>query len=116
MIDDSAEEIVTGITACYNWIRNQLPATRLILIGPLPAGSEKNDYRRQQYESIHRLLENQNLTGIRYLPLHTEFLSASGALDLNYFSRDGVHLVEGGYRKWAELLKPVIQEELKAAQ
>jgi lysophospholipase L1-like esterase/pimeloyl-ACP methyl ester carboxylesterase len=116
MIDDSAEEIVTGITACYNWIRKQLPATRLILIGPLPAGSETNDFRRQQYESIHRLLENQNLTGMRYLPLHTAFLSVSGALDLNYFSRDGVHLVEGGYRKWAELLKPVILEELKAAQ
>lgn len=112
MLDDSPEEIVEGIKACYKWIRTNLPNTRLVLIGPLPAGMEKNEFRRQQYESIHLLLENHQLEGIRYLPLHLNFLTSTGNLDTRYYSRDGVHLVEGGYAQWAKELYPVIKEEL----
>lgn len=112
MPDDSPEEIVAGIKACYNWIQTNLPNTRLILIGPLPAGMEKNEFRRQQYESIHLLLENQPMEGIRYLPLHQIFFTSTGELDTRFYSRDGVHLVEGGYAQWAKALFPVIQEEL----
>lgn len=112
MPDDSPEEIVEGINTCYKWIRTNLPNTRLILIGPLPAGMEKNEFRRKQYDSIHLLLENQNLEGIRYLPLHQYFLTITGDLDTRYYSRDGIHLEEGGYAKWAKVLYPVLQEEL----
>lgn len=108
MNDDSAEEIVEGIIACVKWIRENLPATKLFLTGPLPAGTEKNDWRRQQYDTIHELLALQNFPGVTYLPLHKPFIKADGNLDPVLFSRDGVHLETAGYVQWAKELSQAI--------
>lgn len=108
MADDSGEEIFQGILACVQWFKKNLPQSKLILTGPLPAGTEKNDWRRQQYETIHLLLENYAMPGVKYLPLHKPFIGEDGLLHPDLYSRDGIHLVEAGYKVWAAELGKVV--------
>ncbi|WP_290712970.1 GDSL-type esterase/lipase family protein [Flavihumibacter sp. CACIAM 22H1] len=112
MGDDSGEEIFEGVLACVNWIKTNLPATKLIVTGPLPAGMEKKELRRQQYETIHLLLENHKMPGVIYFPLHKTFIGEDGRLNPDYYSRDGIHLVEEGYKIWAIELGKIIKTTL----
>jgi lysophospholipase L1-like esterase/pimeloyl-ACP methyl ester carboxylesterase len=109
MPDDSAEEIAEGILACAQWIRSNMPSTKLILTGPLPAGVEKTDVKRVKYEAIHEQLSKRRIDGVNYLPIHKPFISGDGRLDLKLVSTDGIHLEAAGYAAWARVLENVIK-------
>jgi lysophospholipase L1-like esterase len=47
------------------------------------------------------------------MPLTQYFIKQDGALDINYCSGDGIHLIEPGYALWAKLLKEAVEEILK---
>jgi lysophospholipase L1-like esterase len=47
------------------------------------------------------------------MPLTQYFIKQDGALDINYCSGDGIHLIEPGYELWAKLLKEAVEEILK---
>jgi lysophospholipase L1-like esterase len=47
------------------------------------------------------------------MPLTKYFIKQDGELDTNYFSGDGIHLIEPGYALWAKLLKEALEEVLK---
>jgi lysophospholipase L1-like esterase len=44
------------------------------------------------------------------LDMISAFTSADGKPKLEYFAKDHVHLVEAGYEKWAEILKPALEK------
>ncbi len=106
--NDSPEEITAGLLAIANWVKINMPSTKLVLTGPLPTGVGKDEPRRKKYERIHQLLAAQKNAFYEYAPLHGVFTLDNGDLDLSKFSKDGIHLIPGGFKAWAAALKPTL--------
>lgn len=106
--DDSGEEVAMGIHEILLWMKKNMPTTKIILIGPLPTGLNKEAVYRKKYEIVQSLIKKETGKQLIYLPVATSFIKENGDLNLDYCSGDGIHLVEKGYEKWAELLKEVI--------
>lgn len=110
--NDSAEEIAEGIMAIANWVQKNMPATKLILSGPLPTGLKKDEPRRKKFEQIQALLAKQK-GNYTYFPLYKQFLLDDGSLDPEKYRNDGIHLIPNGYETWASELAPKIEAILK---
>lgn len=111
--DDSPSEIVDGIRAIVNYLRTQIPGTKIILSGLLPTGLQKDSDRRIRHDEIHRLLSKLTAKDVTYFPLTNTFVQPDGSLSLNDYSSDGIHLVEGGYKKWANAIYPIVDNLLR---
>ncbi|HEY9259784.1 GDSL-type esterase/lipase family protein [Chitinophaga sp.] len=111
--DDTAEEIAEGIFAIADYVKKNLFSTKIILTGPLPTGLEPNTDRRKKYDKIHLLLAKHKGGHYVYLPLTGTFVQPDGSLSKEDYSTDGIHLLAGGYKKWALALQPVINKLLK---
>jgi lysophospholipase L1-like esterase len=111
--DDTPEEIAAGIMAIADYSVKNMPSTKIIVTGPLPTGLEKGSERRKKYENIHRLLASRKGIKYTYLPMTVPLLKVDGSLDTKEFSKDGIHLQNDGYRKWAVALQPSITRFVK---
>ena len=91
-----------------------MPRTKIILIGPLPAGVKKQDLLRIKYDKVQSMITKEaDGKQIFYLPLQTIFIQPDGNLNLELCSGDGIHLIAKGYEAWAMALKPLIEKLLK---
>lgn len=112
--DDSPEEVGSGIHAILQWMKKNMPRTKIILIGPLPAGVKKQDLLRIKYDKVQSMITKEaDGKQIFYLPLQTIFIQPDGNLNLELCSGDGIHLIAKGYEAWAMALKPLIEKLLK---
>ena len=111
--DDSAAEIAAGIAAILKWMQANLPSTKIILIGPLPAGIKKDDDKRLKYEQVQQIISKYKQQNMLYLPLKNIFVKADGDMNTDYVSGDGIHLLPDGYKLWADALKKVIDKGFK---
>ena len=110
--EDSGEETAEGIQKIVDWLKMNLPKTKIILIGPLPTGLHPNSSNRIKYEQVHAIIKNYASSQITYFPLTKYFIKDDGELDLNYCSGDGIHLIAPGYELWAKLLKDVVSPQI----
>jgi lysophospholipase L1-like esterase/pimeloyl-ACP methyl ester carboxylesterase len=111
--DDNPDEVAAGIKSIVDWIKKNMPAIRLMLIGPLPAGVRPNEMLRQKYEAVQSLIRDYgDNRSVFYFPLAEKFIRADGSLDPELCSSDGIHLEAGGYRAWAIAMKPMIERLL----
>jgi lysophospholipase L1-like esterase/pimeloyl-ACP methyl ester carboxylesterase len=111
--DDTAEEIAEGIHSIVQWMKINLHATKIILIGPLPAGIKKDDDKRMKYEKVQAIISKYKQRNMMYLPLSKIFIKNDGELDSNAYGGDGIHLLPEGYKIWAATLQPVIERLIK---
>jgi lysophospholipase L1-like esterase/dienelactone hydrolase len=111
--EDSGEETADGIKLILDWLKVNMPQTKVLLIGPLPTGLHPNSSNRIKYDIVHSIIKNYKSPQVTYLPLTQYFIKQDGELDTNYCSGDGIHLIEPGYELWASLLKEAIGEVLK---
>lgn len=111
--DDEPGEIVAGIKSAMDWLRKNKPESKLILVGPLPAGMKAQDPFRKKYESVHQLLRQQLSLRQYYQPLGDRFILPDGSLDPQLYSSDGIHLLENGYVQWALAVKAIIAADRK---
>lgn len=108
--DDSPEEIADGIHQITQWTMKQLPSTKIILCGPLPAGLKKGDMLRVKYEKVQSLISREKGGNLICLSLTGLFIKSDGTLDMNYCAGDGIHLVPKGYEAWAKELKKQVDQ------
>jgi len=111
--EDSGEETADGIKLILDWLKVNMPQTKVLLIGPLPTGLHPNSSNRIKYDIVHSIIKNYKSPQVTYLPLTQYFIKQDGELDTNYCSGDGIHLIEPGYALWASLLKEAVGEVLK---
>jgi lysophospholipase L1-like esterase/pimeloyl-ACP methyl ester carboxylesterase len=111
--EDSGEETADGIKLILDWLKVNMPQTKVLLIGPLPTGLHPNSSNRIKYDIVHSIIKNYKSPQVTYLPLTKYFIKQDGELDTNYCSGDGIHLIEPGYALWAKLLKEAVVEILK---
>ena len=113
---DSPEEIVAGISDIVHWTTRNMPATKVVLSGPLPTGLNKEHVNRKKMEVIHAMLAAHPPKGCLYFPIVKPFMLPDGSLDPDKFAPDGIHLKAAGYDAWAAALHDVVEKLLKHAK
>lgn len=107
--DDESAEVTVGITEIISALKTHLPDSKILLLGPLPTGTKSDHIYRVKYEKVHKSLSKLSKKWkVKYLDLGKALISSNGNLNPEYYSADGIHLGSAGYRKWAEMLLPVI--------
>ncbi|NIG54829.1 G-D-S-L family lipolytic protein [Chitinophaga sp. Cy-1792] len=113
--DDSAPEIAAGIKESYQWLVKNMPKTKVILLGPLPAGLTADHYKRIKYQQVQAVLaktapeESRNLVK----KLAAAMILDNGDLNPKYYRNDGIHLAKEGYAAWAAVIGPAVLGALK---
>ncbi|MGL4993331.1 MAG: GDSL-type esterase/lipase family protein [Bacteroidales bacterium] len=102
-----------GIAAVVDKIKEKMPNSKVLLLGPLPALA-REDKLRGDIDDVHRLLSHKEWGSmVRYLNPESWFVNEEGNLLLDLYSRDLIHLSNKGYDKWAKSMRPIIEEMIK---
>ncbi len=107
------EDVVQGIGAILNLMREQAPGATIILMGITPR--EDRADRLAMAAAIdrtnRRLAQLADGRTIRYLNLNDRLTTPDGRLREGV-TVDGLHLSLSGYQVWADALKPLLTELL----
>jgi lysophospholipase L1-like esterase len=113
--EDEPTEITAGIQAIINALKNKSPMSKILLVGPLPAGNSASDDYRTKYNEVHKQIKSFIDKKKVWLCDPSSLLidENTGKLTTGLYSKDGIHLVENGYRVWATEMYKIIQPILK---
>jgi lysophospholipase L1-like esterase len=108
------DRIVEDYRKLVDKIDDQLPETRLVIIGIKPSRA-----RWKMADTMHEV--NRQVAELCKKHKHCEFvdiwepmLGEDGEPRESLFVKDGLHLSDEGYKLWTEKVTPVIKRQLKA--
>lgn len=105
---DMPTSVAEGIVVVANETAQRFPDSRIILLGPLPSGKNKNDEIRLKCDEVHKILANSKLHKIEYINPSIWFYRSDASLDPNLYGSDYIHLTQAGYKLWAEKIAELI--------
>jgi beta-glucosidase len=109
--DNTAEQIVDGVTAIVSKLRARLPNTKVLLLAIFPRGENFNA-QRGKITQINQVLEKLgDGKSVFFLDIGHRFLSSNGMLP-GEIMPDYLHLSPSGYQIWAEAIEPKLTELL----
>lgn len=104
------EETVQGITRIVTTVRQQLPNSKLLLLGILPRGKSPEDPFRALIKKTNKMLSAlDDGSHIVYRDIGAAFLDSNGYLSANVMP-DYLHPNAAGYEIWARAIKGTIDE------
>jgi len=110
--DDNTEaDILEGVTAIVNQIRERQPDTKIILLGIFPRGQTFSAQRGkilQVNQALARLDDGKN---IFYIDFGSQLIENDGSISKSLM-KDYLHPGEAGYEIWAKAIEPKIQQLL----
>lgn len=106
---DNPEYIAQGILACAAEARRQMPSSRIILFGLLPAGLQADSVWRQACNQIHSILAKSRIKGVEYVNPTKWFVQPNGELRKELFAGDNLHLSAEGYKHWSEMIAELME-------
>lgn len=109
--DATPEEIADGIKKLVTVTKQKLPNSKIVLVGPLPAGFTPGSIYRQKYDEVHKRIaslgDNKRVFFYKY---NNEMLLPNGNLNPRLYGGD-IHLQAAGYTQWAKYLYKQMKEE-----
>ena len=112
LVHDSAADIASGIEAIVERLDRAAPNATILLCG-IVRGASSDDPLRQKAERVNGLVQPLDaLDRVRVIDLPSRFYDANGQANPELVRGDFVHFTKGGYRAWAELLQPHLEELL----
>jgi lysophospholipase L1-like esterase/pimeloyl-ACP methyl ester carboxylesterase len=110
--EDNANDITAAIGTILKTLQRKLPQAKLVLIGPLPAGTTVDDDKRKKYVVVHQQIQRfvDNKTVFFCDPSPALIDPTNGNLTDGAYSPDGIHLGTTGYRLWAAVLRETIEK------
>jgi beta-glucosidase len=105
---NTPDEILAGVIAVVNQIRNRQPDTKILLLAIFPRGKAFNDQRGdilQVNQALARLDDGQH---VFYLDLGPQFIENDGSISTGMM-KDALHPGEAGYRVWATGMEPKLK-------
>jgi len=106
------EPVARGIRMCVLNLREKFPKSPVIVVKVFPAHAPGNPF----YEDIRKVntaLESLDLEAdprVRVLDIWKDMVNPDGTLRKDLFTPDNIHLTqEGGYKLFAEKLKPMLE-------
>lgn len=106
---DEAKDVAEGIVACAEEARRQMPNTRIILLGLLPAGKPANAWMRRACDEVHAHLKRANIKDVEYINPTSWFTLDNGELNTALYSKDNLHLSTEGYKVWSKKIAELIK-------
>jgi len=94
----------------FSMVKNELPGTKLIVIGVKPSTARKFLIsEEQEFNSlISNLAEEEDL--LSYVSVWNSMLTNEGNANPALFVEDGLHMNKKGYEIWTKLVKPEIDK------
>lgn len=109
---DSPDDIAAGITAIVRKLREELPATKVLLLGIFPRGATPADSQRKVNQATNEIIKSlDDGKSVYFLDISAEFLDDDGKLSKQIMP-DLLHLNTRGYEIWAESIEPKVAELL----
>ncbi len=110
-IDTSPVDVAEGVRAVAQAFREELPTTRLIVLGILPV---KNAKKQSKVNETNQILGGYHYPyeKILFMDLKDQFMNEDGTLKSELYT-DGTHLTPEGYEVMADAIQPEI-ERLRA--
>ena len=111
--DISPEQICHNIFSILKRIKKDSPATQVYVQSLLPVNDRYNKFssiikNASLIPLVNKELEaNAQQYHYTYIDLNTRMVNSFGKLK-DEFTNDGVHLLQGGYKHWAEIIKPYL--------
>lgn len=103
---DNPKDIARGVIACAREVKDRMPESRVVVLGPLPAGLEPDGARRKACEEIHAYLAKHRVRNTEYVNPTSWFINPDGSMKTDLYSRDCLHLSRQGYYVWSnEIVK-----------
>jgi len=102
---NTPRQVLEGVTAVVQKIREKLPETKVLLLGIFPFREDFCAQRAkalQVNQALHKLDDGQ---GIRFLDIGHLFIQSDGKISKDIM-RDFLHPSAAGYRLWAEAIEP----------
>jgi lysophospholipase L1-like esterase len=109
--DNSEADILEGVTAIVNQIRQRQPDTKILLFAIFPRGQTFSAQRGkilQVNEALARLGDGKN---IFFIDIGPQLIQDNGSIAKDMM-RDYLHPGEAGYRVWANAMEPKLRELL----
>jgi lysophospholipase L1-like esterase len=110
--NNSAGDVLAGVTTVVRTLRQKLPNTKVLLLGIFPFREDFNPQRGkalQVNQALHHLADQSN---IFFLDLGHLFIQPNGKISKEIM-RDFLHPTAEGYRIWAEAMEPKLAELMK---
>jgi lysophospholipase L1-like esterase len=112
--DDNTEaDILAGVTAIVNQIRQRQPDTKIILLGIFPRGQTFSAQRGkilQVNEALAKLDDGKN---IFFMDIGPQLIESDGSISKAIMpDASRLHPGEAGYRIWASAMEPKLKELL----
>lgn len=106
---NSPEEVVEGIIAITNESYKQFPNSRIILLGLLPSGKEKQSDIRKKCDKIHESLHSYKFKKAEYINPTEWFLDSNGTIRDGFYGEDYIHLTSEGYKILAQKIANILK-------
>lgn len=103
-------QIADGITAIVTKLREDLPETKILLLGIFPRGADPSDPLRQTNEAANAIVKDlDDGEHVFYRDIGQAFLTADGVLEKKIMP-DLLHLSAEGYEIWATSITPMLEQ------
>jgi lysophospholipase L1-like esterase len=110
--DNSEADILAGVTAIVEQIRQRQPDTKILLLGIFPRGKTFSAQRGkilQVNQALSRLDDGKNIFNVDF---GAQLIENDGSISPSMM-RDALHPGEAGYRIWANAIEPKLKELLR---
>ena len=104
------EETFEDFNKFFSMVKNELPGTKLIVIGVKPSTARAYLIPEEQEFNglISNLAEKEDL--LSYVSVWNPMLTDEGKANPDLFVDDGLHMNQKGYEIWAKLVKPELDK------
>jgi lysophospholipase L1-like esterase len=109
---NTVAQTADGILKVVQTVHQEMPETRILLMGLLPRGNDDRtgSFRWQKGIEVNAILEtNIDNEKLFYLYIGEQLIEENGNVKDDVFI-DGVHLSSAGLNVWAEIMKPKLEE------
>jgi len=121
------DQIAGGVKAIIAEVRENLPRTKIILLGIFPRGSgdQRQEIKRgrtaaemnpqwRKIDQVNKILSTfADGESVFYLNINAQFLDAAGKLPVEVMP-DLLHLNAAGYKIWGTAMEPLLKELLSS--
>lgn len=109
--DNTESEILEGVQAIVQQIRERLPKAKIILVSMFPRGKTFSTQRGKILQVNQALAKLADDRTVYYVDFGSQLIEADGSIS-KAIMPDYLHLSEQGYEIWAKALEPKLVELL----
>lgn len=109
--DNSAREIMDGITAIVQKLNREMPAMKILVLAIFPRADVDQEYRDKLAQVNAMIPSIADGEVVHFLDINDAFLNEDGELTREVMP-DLLHPQQYGYTLWAEAMEPKVKELL----